>query len=64
MLAVQMTDRVYRDTGVRLNMMRLASWTLAQLAAELPDSVSPEDARPTAPKGLMRLFRSAEATSQ
>ena len=64
MLAVQMTDRVYRDTGVRLNMMRLASWTLAQLAAELPDSVSPEDARPTATKGLMRLFRSAEATSQ
>ena len=72
MLAVQMTDRVYRETGVRLNMMRLASWTLSQLAAELPASTgvsagmsgAVDGKRPTAAKGLMRMFRASEAASQ
>jgi len=36
MLAVQMANRVKTDTGVRLQLMTLASQTLAQIAAELP----------------------------
>lgn len=34
--AVQMADRVARETGVRLKLMSLATLSLAQLAAELP----------------------------
>ncbi|MGH8075188.1 MAG: thioesterase domain-containing protein, partial [Lysobacter sp.] len=67
MLAVQMTDRVYRERGVRLNMMRLASWTLSQLAAELPPSTdvtnAADDRHPVPTKGLTRMFRSPEAAS-
>ncbi|MGQ4659062.1 amino acid adenylation domain-containing protein [Lysobacter sp. F6437] len=40
MLAVTMTDRVARDTGVRLNLMRLAAQNLGQIAAELPDTAA------------------------
>jgi hypothetical protein len=36
MLAVQMANRVKNDTGVRIQLMTLASQTLAQIAAELP----------------------------
>ena len=36
MLAVQMANRVKADTGVRIQLMTLASQTLAQIAAELP----------------------------
>ena len=38
MLAVQMANRVARDTGVRIKLIRLGSETLAQLAASLPDA--------------------------
>nr|WP_246373179.1 non-ribosomal peptide synthetase [Lysobacter spongiae] len=37
MLAVQMANRVARDTGVRLKLMRLASLSLEQVAEALPD---------------------------
>jgi Phosphopantetheine attachment site/AMP-binding enzyme C-terminal domain len=36
MLAVQMANRVKADTGARIQLMTLASQTLAQIAAELP----------------------------
>ncbi|HZW18855.1 MAG TPA: phosphopantetheine-binding protein [Luteimonas sp.] len=38
MLAVQMANRVKADTGVRLQLMTLASQTLLQIAAELPSA--------------------------
>lgn len=36
MLAVQMANRVHRDTGVRIQLMTLASQSLAQIASTLP----------------------------
>lgn len=36
MLAVQMSSQVVKDTGVRIQLMRLATQNLAQIAAELP----------------------------
>lgn len=36
MLAVQMANRVKTDTGVRIQLMTLATQTLAQIASELP----------------------------
>ncbi len=36
MLAVQMSSRVVKDTGVRIQLMRLASQNLAQIASDLP----------------------------
>ncbi|HEV7271206.1 non-ribosomal peptide synthetase [Pseudoxanthomonas sp.] len=38
MLAVQMANRVARDTGVRLRLLSLATQTLAQAAAALPQA--------------------------
>lgn len=44
MLAVQMSSRVAKETGVRIQLMRLATQSLAQIAAELPASaVSQEE---------------------
>ncbi|MFC3715269.1 amino acid adenylation domain-containing protein [Luteimonas soli] len=39
MLAVKMANRVQRETGVRLNLLMLASSTLAQIAEALPQDV-------------------------
>ena len=39
MLAVQMANRVHRDTGVRIQLMTLATQSLAQIAATLPARV-------------------------
>lgn len=36
MLAVQMANRVHRDTGVRIQLMTLATQSLAQIASTLP----------------------------
>ena len=62
MLAVQMANRVKADTGVRIQLMTLASQTLAQIAAELPSIAKP------ASRGLgSRLFgmlRGAGAAGQ
>jgi hypothetical protein len=59
MLAVQMANRVARDTGARIRLVRLATQTLSQVAAELPDTVVEPAAG--APGGglvrnVMRLF--------
>jgi len=43
MLAVQMSSRVAKDTGVRIQLMRLAAMSLAQIAADLPTRISRED---------------------
>jgi len=43
MLAVQMSSRVAKDTGVRIQLMRLAATNLAQIAADLPSRISRED---------------------
>ena len=40
MLAVQMANRVARDTGVRIKLIRLGAETLAQLAADLPEATA------------------------
>ena len=46
MLAVQMANRVKADTGVRIQLMTLASQTLAQIAAELPAGAGARAASP------------------
>ncbi|MCX7514605.1 non-ribosomal peptide synthetase [Frateuria sp. STR12] len=38
LLAVEFTARVHRETGVRLNLLHVATSTLASLATELPES--------------------------
>jgi len=43
MLAVQMSSRVAKDTGVRIQLMRLAATNLAQIAADLPVRIGRED---------------------
>ncbi|KAF1710016.1 non-ribosomal peptide synthetase [Pseudoxanthomonas kalamensis DSM 18571] len=43
MLAVQMSNRVLRETGVRLRLLSLATQTLAQAASDLPESASVVD---------------------
>jgi len=43
MLAVQMSSRVAKDTGVRIQLMRLAATNLAQIAADLPTRIGRED---------------------
>lgn len=60
MLAVQMVNRVARETGVQLKLIRLGAETLSQLAADLPaEGASPP---PSAGKGgrftsgLRKLF--------
>ena len=62
MLAVQMANRVARDTGVRIKLVRLATQTLAQVASEFPP-MSPAlhlDAPSSSKRGLvgnvLRLF--------
>src|SRR5690606_33892295 len=46
-LAVKMANRVQRETGVRLNLLMLASSTLGQVAQALPDGIGAEaDAAP------------------
>jgi hypothetical protein len=42
MLAVQMSSRVAKDTGVRIQLMRLAATNLVQIAADLPSHIVPE----------------------
>lgn len=60
MLAVQMANRVERDTGRRIKLIRLGAETLAQVAAGLPAAT--EDAVPAGgvggriSSGLRRLF--------
>lgn len=43
MLAVQMSSRVVKDTGVRIQLMRLAAQSLAQIAADLPEHFGREE---------------------
>lgn len=57
MLAVQMSSRVARDTGVRIQLMRLATQNLAQIAAELPPDFHGV-ARPTEQGMRARMARS------
>ncbi|RZA20220.1 MAG: hypothetical protein EOP93_06580, partial [Lysobacteraceae bacterium] len=45
-LAVQLADRVKRDTGVRLNLVRLAVQSLAEIAADLPGASMPQRVSP------------------
>jgi hypothetical protein len=56
MLAVQMANRVMRDTGVRLRLLSLATQTLAQAAALLPAQSGTHSARAPAGSGLSRLL--------
>ena len=59
MLAVQMANRVARETGVRLKLMRLATQTLGQIAGEMPEravEVPGPRLGPRFTRGLKRLF--------
>ncbi len=68
MLAVQMANRVARDTGVRLKLMRLATQTLAQIAVELPQTTGARRPErrfgPRIARGLMRLLGRDQASSR
>ncbi|QOW18806.1 amino acid adenylation domain-containing protein [Lysobacter ciconiae] len=62
MLAVQMANRVSRETGVRLKLMRLATQTLGEIAADTPElaaRLSPPGMRKRFTRGLTRLFARA-----
>ncbi len=56
MLAVQMANRVARDTGVRLRILELATQTLAQAAEQLPSSAGDriDGAAEAPPVGMFR----------
>lgn len=58
MLGVQMAERVLRDTGVRLNLIRLGTDALEQVALELPTqgTQSPEPTARGLGGSLRRLF--------
>jgi hypothetical protein len=58
MLAVQMANRVARETGVRLRLLSLATQTLSQAASGLPEMAAPTTT-PAAPAsgGLRRYLR-------
>jgi hypothetical protein len=43
MLAVQMADRIFRDTGVRIKLMRFAVQNLQEVAEELPATIGGGD---------------------
>ncbi len=71
MLAVEMANRVSRDTGVRLKLMRLANQSLEQMAMELPESpagLAMEEGMGRAAgsrlgRGLRRLFGRRQASA-
>jgi hypothetical protein len=57
LLAVEFTARVQRETGVRLNLLHVATSTLASLATELPASWSDARRDPSSlGRKLRRLF--------
>src|SRR3546814_20085761 len=45
MLAIQMSERVVKETGVRIKLMQLAVQRQGEMAADLPDVSVPEIAR-------------------
>ena len=57
MLAVQMANRVERDTGFRIKLMRLAVQGAAQVAADLPEAALSSPSGVTKPGGLMGKLR-------
>ncbi|MFC3549824.1 amino acid adenylation domain-containing protein [Lysobacter cavernae] len=64
MLAVQMANRVARDTGVRIKLIRLATQTLAQIAVDLPQHGAVAPQQPLGARiarGFIRLFQSNKA---
>ncbi|MEO6169819.1 MAG: amino acid adenylation domain-containing protein [Lysobacter sp.] len=71
MLAVEMANRVSRDTGVRLKLMRLVSQSLEQMAMELPVApvgLAMEEGMTQAGgsrlgRGLRRLFGRSQASA-
>ncbi|WP_057658937.1 non-ribosomal peptide synthetase [Pseudoxanthomonas dokdonensis] len=58
MLAVQMANRVARDTGVRLRLLSLATSDLRQAAAMLPEKQLAADGRASEPPGLIGRWMS------
>ena len=44
MLAVQMADRIFKDTGVRIKLMRFAVQSLQEVAEELPATIGGDGA--------------------
>ncbi|MFD0737894.1 amino acid adenylation domain-containing protein [Lysobacter koreensis] len=59
MLGVQMAERVARDTGLRIKLLRLASQNLDEIAADLPASFDPHrpaGLRSRLARNVRRLF--------
>ncbi|WP_017460533.1 hybrid non-ribosomal peptide synthetase/type I polyketide synthase [Dyella ginsengisoli] len=54
LLAVAFTTRVQRETGVRINLLDVATSTLAALAAALPEPAEAAEASPEAPDSSLR----------
>src|SRR3546814_2695662 len=69
MLAIQMSERVVKETGVRIKLMQLAVQSLGEIAADLPDVAVP-GARSSSGrllgrvKRLLGAARSEEHTSE
>src|SRR3546814_11505940 len=56
MLAIQMSERVVKETGVRIKLMQLAVQRLGEIAADLPDVAVP-GARSSSGRPLGRVQR-------
>ncbi|HEY9541523.1 MAG TPA: acyl carrier protein [Luteimonas sp.] len=62
MLAIQMSERVVKETGVRIKLMQLAVQSLGEIAADLPDVAVP-GARSSSGRLLGRVKRLLGAAS-
>src|SRR3546814_10156317 len=62
MLAIQMSERVVKETGVRIKLMQLAVQSLGEISADLPDVAVP-GARSSSGRLLGRVKRLLGAAS-
>jgi hypothetical protein len=61
MLAVQMAERVAKDTGVRIKLMQLAVLSLAEVAAFLPEEAARSRGLGGLVRGVRKLLRAGAA---
>jgi amino acid adenylation domain-containing protein len=65
MLAVQMSERVARETGYRIKLMQLAAQSVGEIATDLPAALAPESGAASGSgllRGVKRLFGRQAAT--
>jgi hypothetical protein len=59
MLAVQMSERVARETGYRIKLMQLAAQSAGEIATDLPAAAAPDAGAASSSgwlRGMKRLF--------